>query len=332
MKLKYLGERKAIELIADITKTDTSDDCAVIKFDKKFLLVTTDAVNEMTHIPRGATPYQIGWYAVAVNLSDIAAKGGIPIGIVVAISMHKNTDSKFLMQLTAGMNACAKKYNTKILGGDTKESDSLHLCGTAFGIVGRNEIMLRKGAIPKDIVCVTGTLGKASAGLYLNKPGNVLMVKPRIAEGQILARTHAVTSCMDISDGLASSLYQLSALNNVGFEIYHSKLPIYSATQDSTLKYLPKNYRLQSIAKAAEKQRDLLRDELVLYSGGDYELLLTVKKSKLGLAQKHMKKTNTKLTPIGKVTRSKEIFLIKKNKKIPLENRGYEHFKSFSPL
>lgn len=311
MKLKYLGERKAIELIADITKTDISDDCAVIKFDRKFLLATTDAVNETTHIPHGATPYQIGWYAVAVNLSDIAAKGGIPIGIVVAISMHKNTDSKFLMQLTAGMNDCAKKYNTKILGGDTKESDSLHLCGTAFGIVGRNELMLRKGAAPEDIVCVTGTLGKASAGLYLNKLGNVLMVKPRIAEGQILARTHAVTSCMDISDGLASSLYQLSALNNVGFEIYHSMIPV---------------------ANAAKKQRNLLQDELVLYSGGDYELLLTVKKSKLGLALKYMKKTTTKLTPIGKVTRSKEIFLIKKNKKIPLENRGYEHFKSFSPL
>lgn len=311
MRLKYLGERKAIELIADITKTDISDDCAVIKFDKKFLLATADAVNEMTHIPRGATPYQIGWYAVAVNLSDIAAKGGIPIGIVVAISMHKNTDSKFLMQLTAGMNACAKRYKTKILGGDTKESDSLHLCGTAFGIVGRKDIMLRRGAIPEDIVCVTGTLGKASAGLYLNKPENVLMVEPRMAEGQLLARTHGVTSCMDISDGLASSLYQLSQLNNVGFEIYHSMLPV---------------------AKAAKKQRSLLRDELILYSGGDYELLLTVKKSKLGLVQKHMQKTSTKLTPIGKVTRSKEIFLIKKTRKTPLENRGYEHFKSFSPL
>ena len=135
------------------------------------------------------------------------------------------------------------------------------------------------------------------------------MINPRVKEGIALSETNAVTSCMDISDGFASSIYQLSSLNKIGFEIDYELLPYAS-----------------DVKKVSEKMRIPL-DELVLYSGGDYELLLTVKKSKLKNAINMLKIVGTKLTPVGIVTKNKENILVKENKKTVLENRGYEHFR-----
>ncbi|MBU4189387.1 MAG: thiamine-phosphate kinase, partial [Candidatus Thermoplasmatota archaeon] len=263
MRLEHLGERKAIKMISGITKTDVSDDCAILPFGKSYLLFTTDMINEYTHIPENSKPYWIGWHVVAINLSDIAAKGGKPLGVSVALGLPENYDAKFLKELSKGMGDCAKKYSTKIVGGDTKENKTLTLCGSAIGVVNRKNIMLRKGAKPGDVVCVTGTLGTSSAGLHSKNPKKVLMINPRVKEGIALAETNAVTSCMDISDGVASSIYQLSSLNKAGFEIDYELLPVNRST---------KNVR---------RKLKIPLEELCLYSGGDYELLLTVKKNRL---------------------------------------------------
>ena len=159
------------------------------------------------------------------------------------------------------------------------------------------------------MLSVSGTLGASSAGLHSNNPKNVLMINPRVKEGIALAETNAVTSCMDISDGLASSIYQLSSLNKAGFEIDYELLPYASEAKNLSEKF------------------GIPLDELGLYSGGDYELLLTVKKSKLKNAINMLKTVGTKLTPVGVVTKKKENILIKENKKTVLENRGYEHFR-----
>lgn len=308
-KLRELGERKAIEMISKITSTDASDDCAVLSFGKFYLLFTADMINETTHVPENSKPYWIGWHVVAINLSDIAAKGGKTLGVNVALGLPKNYDTKFLSELSKGMGDCAKKYSTKIVGGDTKENKTLTLCGSAVGMVNKKNIMLRKGAKPGDVICVTGTLGKSSANLHSGNPEKVLMINPRVKEGIALAETNAVTSCMDISDGLAYSLYQLSSLNKIGFEIDYELLP-----------YAPE-------AKKVSKKFGISLDELVLYSGGDYELLLTVRKSKLKNAINVLKNIGTKLTPVGVVTKKKENILIKENRKTILENRGWEHFR-----
>lgn len=309
MELRYLGERKAIKMISEITKTDVSDDCAVLPFGKKYFLFTTDMINEETHMPKNSKPHQIGWHVVAINLSDIAAKGGSLLGVSVAVGMPKTHDAKFLKELSKGMYDCAKKYSTKIVGGDTKENNILTLCGSAVGVVNKKNIMLRKGAKPGDVVCVTGTLGASSAGLHSKNPKNVLMINPRVKEGVALGETNAVTSCMDISDGFASSIYQLSSLNKVGFEIDYELLPV------------SKNVR------SISKKLRIPLEELCIYSGGDYELLLTVKKSKLGYAVTALKNIGTKFTPVGVVTKDKENILVKGEKKTVLENRGWEHFR-----
>ncbi|MDI6887042.1 MAG: thiamine-phosphate kinase [Candidatus Thermoplasmatota archaeon] len=302
IKLKYIGERKLVKSISEVTNTDISDDCAFIEFGRNYIVVTTDLINEKTHIPKGSTPYQIGWHLVAINLSDLAAKGAKPIGLLTALGIPKDYELNFLKSLAKGMIACARKFNTEIIGGDTKENDILTICGTAVGIVKKEEAMPRKGARVGDIVCVTGKLGRAGIALYKSIPSKVLAFNPRLKEGLALAKTGAVTSCMDISDGLATSLYQLSELNKVGFELYYDKIPT---------------------VKSAKR---LNIEEFALYSGGDYELLATLKKQKLRVAVEAVKKVGGTLTPIGAVTKDKEIVLVKGALKVAIENRGYEHF------
>ncbi|MCX6665381.1 MAG: thiamine-phosphate kinase [Euryarchaeota archaeon] len=321
-KLSDLGERNAIRLIETIlSKGDAAvgigDDCAAFAIGDEYLLVTTDMITQKTHIPKGMMPYQIGWFVVAINLSDIAAKGGRPLGLVLALGLPKNTSELFLKELLKGADACATRFDTSIVGGDTKGNSEITICGTAFGLVKKDEFIPRKGGKIGDVVAVTGSLGKAGAG-YLASTQRIrdtTLLKglfepiPRIREGRILASLKVVSSCMDISDGLSSSLYQLRDLNQVGFEIYSEKLPI-----ASELLQLKKRLTIDVT-------------ECAVHFGGDYELLLTISSENFEKARRKIEKIGLSLTVIGKVTKNKEIIMKLKNKKKILENKGYEHFK-----
>ncbi len=322
-KLSDLGERKAIRLISDILSNGDAavgigDDCAALEFKDEYLLISTDMISEKTHIPKSMTPWQIGWFIVAINLSDIAAKGGQPIGLVLSLGLPKDTSELFLKELMIGSRECAKKFNTSIIGGDTKENSDIVLSGTVFGLVKIDEFMSRKGGQPGDIVAVTGTLGKAAAGYQAlihdinNKEiqKGLLEPVPRLKEGISLAKTKIVTSCMDISDGLSSSLYQLQELNNIGFEIMKDKIPLSS--------------KLLEIAKN-NVNFDVY--EQGLHFGGDYELLFTIPPKKFEKASNLIEKEGGRLTKIGRVIKGDEIVLIDNGFRKKLTNKGYEHFK-----
>ena len=322
-KLSDLGERRAIHLISNIlSKGDVAvgvgDDCAALEFGKDFLLVSTDMVSKKTHIPKIMTPWQIGRFIIAINLSDIAAKGGKPLGLVLSLGLPKDTPELFLKELIEGADDCATTYGTSIIGGDTKENPNIIVCGTVFGIVRKNEFMSRKGAKPGDIVAVTGTLGKAGAGYYALKHNTenkkilngLLEPKARLQEGMALAGEKIVTSCMDISDGLSSSLYQLQELNNVGFEIEKEKIPL-----------------AQTLFKLAREKRQLDAYEYALHFGGDYELLLTIPPDKFEKAVQSVEKVGNRITLIGRVTKDNKITIISNETKKILQNRGYEHFR-----
>jgi len=324
IKLTDLGERKAIQIISKILSKGNvvvgiGDDCAAFEFGKEYLLVTTDMISQKIHIPKEMTPFQIGWFLVAINLSDIAAKGGAPLGLVLSFGLPKETSEAFLKELAKGANACAISYDTTIVGGDTKESIEITLCGTAFGIVKKDEFMSRIGANPGDIIAITGTMGKAGAGHYnlKNKILNHTLSKalleplPKLREGRLLAKQKSVSSCMDISDGLSSSLYQLLELNNVGFELDISSLPISS-----------------ELIQLHKKQRSLDINDIALHFGGDYELLVTIPSKKFEKVKKTLNNKNMNLTAIGFVTRKKEIVIKDGNIKKTLENKGFEHFKN----
>ncbi len=322
--LGTLGERETIRIIERIIKSDASvgpgDDCAAIDLGNRYLLVTTDMMVTKAHIPKGMGPYDIGWSIVAVNLSDIAAMGGTPLGLVTAIGITRGHPIEFIEQMVDGMNDCALRFNTSIVGGDTKEHEDLVLCGTAFGEVSKEGILLRKGAKAGDLIAVTGHLGKAGAGFFSMK--RALGLKdaedalkrpwPRIREGMELSKSGFVTSCMDISDGLSTSIFELSRNAGMTYEIDLGKIPkapeVYMAFHD------------------AERQKDL-----VLNFGDDYELLFTIKRDREADLAKIAEGTGCPMTVIGKVTSGEENILIDGGKREKLENLGYEHFRSRTP-
>ncbi|MEF8879353.1 MAG: thiamine-phosphate kinase [Candidatus Thermoplasmatota archaeon] len=319
--IEDLGERKAINLISEFLTRGSEaigigDDCAAFKLNDDYLLISTDMICEKTHIPDKMTPWEIGWFIVAINLSDIAAKGGKPLGIVLSLGLPKKTSEDFLKKLMKGADECATEYNCSIVGGDTKENSNFTIAGTAFGLVDKKLFMSRRGAEIGDIIAVTGDLGKAGAGYYSlknnlkNKKLQLGLTKPytRIKEGKILSETGMINCCMDISDGLSSSLYQLKDINKVGFKIYRNQIPV------------------SDTAKFLSDRKDFDLDFNVLHFGGDYELLLTLNPENFEKVKEKIEKNNSSLTKIGVVTQQKKIIIEDKNTQI-LENKGFEHFK-----
>jgi thiamine-monophosphate kinase len=285
----------------------------------EYLVVTTDVVNQKTHIPAGASPSQIGWYATAVNLSDIAAAGARPLGFVAALSMPADTDVEFLRGLGQGMDECTREFDIAVLGGDTKEAPTLSIAGTAFGRVSKDRILLRTGAKPGDVIVVTGDLGRAGhAAKLLEQPtgprtdalNQLLRPYPRIAEGQLLSASGVATSCMDLSDGLGASLAQLAAMTRLSYQVEFDALPLYRG--------------LTALPPAVSK-------EIALYYGGDYELLATVRPEGLQALLERASSTaprGPRLTVIGKVAASGGNVLLTKTGKEPLLPKGWEHFRS----
>jgi len=321
-KLSDLGERQAIRLIEQILEKGGSrgilgDDCAALPLGQQYLLVTTDLIARETHMPKPMTPYQMGWMLAAVNLSDIAAKGGLPLGLVLSYGLPSSTSDVFLKELTRGAMTCATHCGTRIIGGDTKEAMDITLVGTAVGLVKKTEYMPRKGACPGDVIAVTGTLGKAAAGYAILQHGttNQRLTRwlfepwPRLKEGRVLARNRCITSSMDLSDGLSSSLYQLQELNHVGFTIETLRLPISKELQDVQRRY-----------------PEINSQRFLLHFGGDYELLVTLPPSKFPGVAAALKRQGSSLTRIGCVTRKQPILFHDGKKTRVLPNEGFEHF------
>ncbi len=290
------------------------DDCAVLDTGgEDYLLVTTDMLHRKTDFPPQMTGRQIGWMSVAVNLSDLASKGARPSGIVMAMGIPPDTEVEFIEEIVKGMDGCASKYGTQIIGGDTDAHDELTMVGTALGMVKKEQLIRRSGAKPGDLVCVTGHLGTAGAALIALETKktvsdaimNALFEPlPGIYEGMALAASLSVTSMMDISDGLALSLHDMSRAGGVGFSIFENRLPV-----------LPD-------VKSLLKGEELL--EVEVFAGGDFGLLFTVSQEKLDRAREACP-----LTVIGEVI-EKGVFIERAGGREELKARGYEHFRKQS--
>jgi thiamine-monophosphate kinase len=194
----------------------------------------------------------------------------------------------------------------------------MSLAGTAVGRVRKDRILLRKGARPGDAIVVTGDLGRAGlAFAQLADPGTraegverLLHPYPRVDEGEEFSESGSVTSCMDISDGLGLSLAQMAAMSGLSYEVEWEKVPLYKP-----LEMLP-----------LERQK-----EYALYSGGDFELLATVKPEAVGELAAHLNEPHRGAHPalsiIGKVSKFGPNVLTVGGKAEPLLARGWEHFR-----
>ncbi|MBN1405720.1 MAG: thiamine-phosphate kinase [Candidatus Omnitrophica bacterium] len=298
MKLKTIGEFGLINKISKITKIHPSvikgigDDCAVLKYTgNKYLLFTTDMILEGVHFKlKEAAPQQIGYKALAVNISDIAACGGIPKWAVVSAGFPKNTTVNFAEKLYKGMLSAASAFNVDIVGGDTNSSDKIVISVAMIGETDKSRLVLRSGAKKSDIIFITGSLKRAPDDLGFT---------PKIKESQFLINNFKINSMIDISDGLSSDLGHIINTSRKGARIYESLLPYKGNFNES-----------------------------ILSTGEQFELLFTVNRRCATRLQKAVKIKNIKVTPIGEITGDigKITFITKNGKSRILTPSGYRHF------
>ncbi|MBE6516569.1 MAG: thiamine-phosphate kinase [Thermoplasmata archaeon] len=261
-------EREMISMIRDCIRAApscaTDDDAAVLPVGRDDLVVCTDSVTFERHRPEGMSFEHFGWMAAAVNMSDLAAMGATPIGLLSALALPGDLDTKDVCQIMTGIDECAEFCNCHVLGGDTKVG-----CGlvnvTAFGVMEGRNPMTRKGARVGDVIAVTGELGAAAAGFLalangFDMPDAVSALCapiPRVEEGIALSSSGLISSCIDLSDGLATALNTICSMNDCGAIIEWDLLP-----------------QSQSVIDVCDRL-GIPDRELTIGWGGEYELMFT---------------------------------------------------------
>lgn len=198
-------------------------DSEIIKLSgyNKLLAITTDTIFEELQVGLYKDPFQIGWMSVTVNVSDLAAVGASPIGILITEGIPKSLKPKFIEKIQKGIRAASDEYRIPILGGDTNQTKDLYIGGTAIGFINKNKFMKRSGCKPGDHLFTTGKAGIGSVcsfSLINNKYHNHYLPKARITEG--IAINNFSDACVDTSDGLIAGLDQLIRSSNVGIELH----------------------------------------------------------------------------------------------------------------
>jgi thiamine-monophosphate kinase len=301
------------------------DDCAVIAPDAgKVLLITTDLLLEGIHFLSGKISYwELGAKAVAVNLSDIAAMGGVPRHLFVSMAIPRGMPMDDLNGLYAGMKEKCGKYGVNLLGGDTSASPGgLFLNVTVIGEADGATVLYRKGASPGDRVYVTGTLGDAEAGLRLLKGdltgsdeiGKRLIAahnrpEPQLAAGRLIAESMLASAMIDLSDGLVSDLGQVCRESRVGACIFAEHLPLSEAL------------------KAVCSANTLDPLEFALSGGEDYELLFTVPRNNADSLEKHLEEEGHAFFRVGEIINGKGVHLVSpEGTERAITRSGFDHF------
>lgn len=298
MTLKKIGEFGLIERFRKLIKTDAAvikgsgDDCAVLKFDRNnYQLFTCDMIVEGVDFTAADDPYLIGRKALAVSVSDIAACGGLPRHCLVSLGMPKNTSLKFIDRLFKGMLDIAAKFKINITGGDISCAKGLVIDVSMLGLVEKKYLLLRSGAKPGDIICVTGELGGSIRGRHLR-------FIPRVKEARFLVKHFKINSMIDISDGLTQDLAHIAQQSKVGAVIYEDLIPV-------------------------SKDAHNLKEALSM--GEDFELLFTLP---LREARKIVGRKLKEFKIIGEIVEKKlGLRLIDRcNKEIIIKPCGFRHF------
>jgi len=298
------------------------DDVSAIDIgNNKLAVLKTDMLVGKTDVPPDMSLWQAARKAVIMNISDLAAKGVKPTAVLASVGIPRSYTKKDIQQIGKGLNAGAREYDAYILGGDTNEASDLVISCSLLGICEKHYLMRRSGAKPRDLVAVTGLFGKTASGLKillqnLSAPTKIrkefldaiLMPQARLKEGLALAKTNAITASIDSSDGLAWSLHEISSASNVGFII--------------------DNPPVAPEVKKFAKIHDLNPLDLSLYGGEEYKLVVTIKQGLWEKAEKAVRRIGGTLTKIGRVTKEKSLLLKHEEETIPIEARGWEHFRT----
>jgi thiamine-monophosphate kinase len=287
------------------------DDCAVLRAPAaRDLVITTDLSIEGVHFRRDwHSAHSAGHRCLARGLSDIAAMSAAPIAAFLSLGLPPKTPQKWVDGFLAGLLALARKYKVELAGGDTAGSPKAIVADiTVIGSVPRGGAFLRSGAIPGDLIYVTGELGgsaRAIDQLRIARSGKSLesrkenrshfFPEPRITVAEKLRKVGLPTSMIDLSDGLSTDLGHICEESGLGAIIMTANLPI---AKNATL--------VQA-----------------LHGGEDYELLFTVPRTQRIPA----KVAGVPITLIGEITRAKKMVLRDGSGSAkPLRALGWEHF------
>lgn len=332
-----LGEFGLIERLQEDVKAyhasthlGIGDDAAVIDKGDHYTVVSTDMLVEGVHFDLSYMPLaHLGFKAVAINVSDIAAMNAVPEQITVSVALSNRFSVEAVEELYKGIGFACEEFKVDLAGGDTVASTAgLIISITVIGRVDKEKIAYRKGAGLHDIICVSGDLGGALVGLQiLEREKQVYLSNPEMQpqledHGYMVGRqlkptarmdiVHELaaleiqpTSMIDISDGLASELFHIAKQSGVGVKIYEEKLPIAKMTYDA----------------AVEINLDPIT--CVLNGGEDYELLFTIPEKDAEKLKNHHD-----ITMIGYVQQQKEgnLLITKSGNVVQLKAQGWKHF------
>lgn len=289
------------------------DDAALLQIaDGQQLVVTCDTLNAGVHFPDDTAPYDIGWKALAVNLSDLAAMGATPRWCTLSLSLPQS-DAAWVDAFADGFFALAHQHSVALVGGDTTRGP-LAVSVTAMGVVPAGTALRRDGAQAGDDLWLTGTLGDAAAALAQWRAGSAMHAdlrarldrpQPRLGFG--IALRDLAHACIDVSDGLLQDLGHLCSASGVGAEVWLTQLPA-------------------SPALIATHPADDTRHRLQATGGDDYELCFTASASRRKrIAALHA--DGTKATRIGRIVSGEAVRALQAdgNAWRPPRN-GFEHF------
>ncbi len=284
----------------------------------QWLVLKTDSLVGSTDIPPGMTLAEAARKAVVATVSDFAAKGVQPSGLLISLTLRSPVRSSMVDELARGFYGASREYHCDIIGGDTGESTDLVIDCIGFGFAKPSRILRRDNAKPGDIVAVTGNFGTPSAGLriLLSKSRaqsrrfprlvrSVIHPVARLDVGLKLANSMMVSSSIDSSDGLAWSLHEIARLSRVNLIV--ERVPV-----------------SPGVDIFAEAQ-GLSPEELALYGGEEYELVVTIPKEKFPAVRRRVHS----LIRIGRVEKGRgDVLLDRRGKIREIEPRGWEHMHS----
>jgi thiamine-monophosphate kinase len=333
LKINEIGEFGLIESIRknclpprEGVLKGIGDDCAVYQLSPgRVLLLTTDMLVEDVHFLRSSvTPFQLGRKAIAVNLSDIAAMGGIPLVALISLAIPPDRTVEEIQELYRGMREMCGPYAVSIVGGDTVASQGnliINVC--LIGEVDEREVLYRSGARPGDRIYLTGVVGDSAAGLAILK-GEITASEslaahflkahnepdPLIETGRIIAASRLASAMIDLSDGLAADLEHIAEQSGVGALLIENEIPL--------------SRELKGLADYADRTPL----DFALSGGEDYVLLVTVPaENTREFEQAFRQERTSSLFQVGEIQKEKGIRIRHEDGSVKeLAHKGFDHF------
>jgi len=301
------------------------DDAALVEMGDRLGVLTTDMLVEGVDFEPGMfSAHDLGYRALVVNVSDVAAMAGSPRYAVVALGIPKDTEPGWVVELFGGLREAADEYAVAVVGGDLSRASETTISVAVTGEAPPGGAVTRSGATPGDRVLVTGSLGAAAGGLIVARTrrhdagtewGRELVAalsRPvaRVGEGQTLAQFGA-TAMIDVSDGLFLDLARLCNASGFGARIARWEIPVHPA-----------------LHQLARVQQDVDPFRLASEGGEDFELIAAVPAEQAAPAAATMRERfGTALTDIGEIVEEPAMWLLASDgEEVPLEPRGWDHF------